>query len=75
MVEVGARQTERGALSGEIDPGVRTESFTALVAHGIAMRDEHLQIEQFRVSLAEFRRNRLPSEALAPALAIHEFRE
>jgi hypothetical protein len=27
------------------DPRVRTESFTALVAHGVAMRDKHFRLE------------------------------
>jgi hypothetical protein len=44
MIEVGAGQTERTALPRERDPGVRAESFAALVAQSVAMRDEHFQL-------------------------------
>jgi hypothetical protein len=44
MIEVGTRQTECTALPRERDPRVRPESFAALVAHRVAMRDEHLQV-------------------------------
>jgi hypothetical protein len=45
MIEVGAGQAERTAFLRERDPRVRAKSSTAFVAHRVAVRDEHFQVE------------------------------
>jgi hypothetical protein len=61
MIGVSIRQTERATFARGCDPCMRAESFTALVAHRVAVRDEYLQVELIAV------RSWLPSEAAGTA--------